>query len=122
NKQLRIEKEQLSPKSYFDAEPTMLAPVFAPTQENLAIELAPITLVYQLEQCREDERYWGNVQWVFIGTLLGMFVNWATSSNPLITRATAVVSALLLAVVLLAWCARRKHATRAAETRKHIVP
>lgn len=62
------------------------APILIPSQDQLAVDLVPANLVYQLEEYRSDQMRWEAVMWAFIGAILGIIVNWITNDPIQITR------------------------------------
>jgi hypothetical protein len=97
------------------------APVYIPPRDSLAIGLVPADMVHQLEEYRSDEMRWGAIMWTFIGAVLGIIVNWATSDPIVISRASIVVTAILLLMTVVMWMATREYKKRADKMKARIV-
>jgi transcriptional regulator with XRE-family HTH domain len=106
----------------------LMAPVSIPSSEDLTVRLVPSTLLERLEEYRAEENKWSSWLGVFVGAILGVFINLATGGT--MTNQAWVVLAILTVVAVLvgrsAWAYRRRANTlrtellTSAEGSRHI--
>jgi hypothetical protein len=86
------------------------APVHIP--DDLSIQLVPVDLVDKLEEYRSDQIKWETVFWAFIGAILGIIINWVTSSDLVITEVSVVTLALLALMAVITGRAAKDYTKR----------
>lgn len=97
------------------------APIEMPTPEQMKVKLVPSHLLNRMEETRSDETHWHSVAWAFVGAILGVIVNWATSSQIEITRPAIVVIATFAVVSILSFIAAKRYSDRAKDIRTEML-
>lgn len=96
------------------------APIYIPSRENLAIGLVPVDLVYRLEEHRSDEIKWQNILWVFIGSVLGMIINWVTAENFTVTKVSIIIGVVFIIMIIFSGSSAFTYHRRAEDMRKKL--
>lgn len=81
-------------------EDELTAPVMLPSQETLAVRLAPINLIERLEEYQTDENLAYILIGLFIGAIFGIICNWATSAPFQMSRPSIVLILLLIILAI----------------------
>ncbi|MCB9112302.1 MAG: hypothetical protein H6634_13745 [Anaerolineales bacterium] len=96
------------------------APIYIPARENLAIGLVPIDLVYRLEEHRSDEIKWQNILWVFIGSVLGMVINWVTAESFTVNKYSLIIGSVFVIMIIFSGSSAFTYHRRAEDVRKKL--
>lgn len=80
------------------------APVTIPSSADLAVKLVPSTVLERLEEYRSEESKWLSILGIFIGAILGVFINVATGAN-MSSEAWIILVFLSLMVLITGWSA-----------------
>jgi len=95
------------------------APVILPPTEDLQVRLVAATSLVRLEEYRQEENKWFAVTGMFLGGILGMFVNWVTGG--VMTPASWVLVVAFLVIAALAGYTSWQYHLRAAPLWKRIL-
>lgn len=96
-------------------------PLILPDSKDLAVRLVKADTLSVVEDYRSDENKWYSTAWGFIGAILGMVVNWVTSSSINITPASLIIVGLFAFVAVLAWVAARDYGNRAKHLKRNMI-
>jgi transcriptional regulator with XRE-family HTH domain len=94
------------------------APVALPSSADLTVKLVPSTVLERLEEYRSEESKWLSVSGIFIGSILGIFINVATG-GAMSTQAWIILGVLLLMASFSGWTAR-SYSRRAGSLKKQL--
>jgi hypothetical protein len=90
----------------------LTAPVNLPERNSMAVNLVPIDLVNQLEECREDEVLIMAFFWAVIGLLGGIIINWITANGTKPTdMSIGIAGILVLLAIAVGYYWKSKHSS-----------
>lgn len=95
------------------------APVALPSKQQLEVRLIPTTSFERLEEYRAEENKWFTWAGVFLGAVIGVFINLITGGEATVT--TWIVSGTFLAMVIFSGVSARSYSQRAKNLRDEIV-
>jgi transcriptional regulator with XRE-family HTH domain len=80
------------------------APVTLPSSDDLTVSLVPSSVLERLEEYRSEESKWLSGLGIFIGAMLGIFINVATGGS-MSAQAWIILAVLLVMVCFTGWSA-----------------
>ena len=95
------------------------APVDIPSQEDLRIHLVPLATVERLEEYRAERSNWHPVWGIFLGAILGIFINGVTGGQ--MTLAAWVLVAAFLVMGGLAFGSALRYQRRGDRLREQML-
>jgi transcriptional regulator with XRE-family HTH domain len=97
----------------------IVAPVILPPTEDLQVRLVAATSLVRLEEYRQEENKWFAVTGIFLGGILGVFVNWVTGG--VMSAAAWVLVAAFAVMGGVAGYSTREYRKRAAPLWKRVL-
>lgn len=95
------------------------APVALPSKQQLEVRLIPTTSFERLEEYRAEENRWFTWAGIFLGAVIGLFINLVTGGKATIT--TWIVAATFFIMVIFTGLSARSYSQRAKNLRDEIV-
>jgi len=81
-------------------EDTLTAPVRMPSREAMTVHLGPLNLIERVEEYQADENQAHTLLGLFVGAILGIIANWATSTPFQISSFSIVLIVLLIILTI----------------------
>ena len=97
----------------------IVAPVVLPPPKDLEVRLVAATSLVRLEEYRQEENKWFAVTGIFLGGILGVFVNWVTGG--VMSAAAWVLVAAFAVMGGVAGYSTREYRKRAAPLWKRVL-
>ena len=95
------------------------APVALPSKQQLEVRLIPTTSFERLEEYRAEENKWFTWAGIFLGAVIGVFINLVTGGQA--TATTWIVAATFLVMVVFSGVSALSYSQRAKNLRDEIV-
>jgi transcriptional regulator with XRE-family HTH domain len=95
------------------------APVALPSKQQLEVRLIPTTSFERLEEYRAEENRWFTWAGIFLGAVIGLFINLVTGGQATVT--TWIVAATFFIMVIFTSLSARSYSQRAKNLRDEIV-
>lgn len=83
---------------------SLTAPVKIPSQEHMQVHLVPAASLERLEEYRSDESTWWTWFGLFVGSIIGVFINAATGGR-MTTEAWILIGVFIIMAGLTGWFA-----------------
>jgi hypothetical protein len=96
------------------------APIYVPDREDIAILLVPFDTVHRLEEYRAEHQYWEVVMWTFIGSILGVIVNWTTSQPIIFSKVSVILLIMLTIFTVIAFASSIKYKKRVEKIKEKM--
>lgn len=97
---------------------TLTAPVQLPSSQKMAVKLIPTNMFNTLEEYRSDQNKWFSICTLFVGAILGIFINLSTGAKA--DKTTWIVLIILLVVSLFSGHSGRTYSERSKTLKKQI--